>query len=41
MSFILWKLDVPAKKDAGGGETGVGGRMGKDPFRGGGGERMG
>jgi hypothetical protein len=34
--LILWKLDAPGKKDAGGGEVGVGGQVGEHPLRGGG-----
>jgi hypothetical protein len=34
--FILWKLDTPGKKDAGGGEVRVGGQVGEHPFRDGG-----
>jgi hypothetical protein len=32
----LWKLDAPGKRDAGGGEMGVGGQVGEYPLRGGG-----
>lgn len=35
--LILWKLDIPRKRDASGSEVGVDGKMGEHTLRGGGG----
>jgi hypothetical protein len=36
MPLVLWKLDAPRKRDASGGEVGMGGQVGKHPLRDGG-----